>query len=175
MLKKIILPSKLNESKIINLQYIPDLHVSTEKRGDHSLASRSCLPTPTYSPHRAILSSLRSLNSISKPSLQSCAFISRCTCPTACSTFPPAGPTDTALPPNSLLSGPLHHVNGNASGAHVIKLCHPRLPSSFFCLHSVIKSYKSCFQKHSEFTDFLPLCVMPMVQPMDLSLLGSYT
>ena len=121
-----------------------------------------------------ILSNLRSLNSISKPSLQSCAFIFRCTCPTACSTFPPAGPTDTALHPNSLRSSPLHLVNGNSSGAQVIKFCHPRLPSSFFCLHLVIKSYKSCFRNHSEFTDFLPLCVMPRVQPMDLSLLGSY-
>ena len=96
--------------------------MSTEKRGDYSLASRSCLPTPTYSPHRAILSSLRSLNSISKPSLQSCPFISRCTCPTAYSTFPHAGPTDTALHPNSLLSRPLHLVNGNTSVAQVIKL-----------------------------------------------------
>ena len=112
----------LNESKIINLQYIPGLHVSTEKRGDYSLARRSCLPTPTYSPHRAILSSLRSSNFISKPSLQSCPFISRCICPAAYSTFPPAGPTDTALHPNSLLSRPLYLVNGNSSVAQVIKL-----------------------------------------------------
>lgn len=112
----------LNESKIINLQCIPGLHVSMEKRGDYSLASRSCLPTPTYSPHRAILSSLRSLNSISKPPLQSCPPIFRCPCPAAYSIFPFAGPTDTALHPDSLLSSRLHLVNGNSSVAQVIKL-----------------------------------------------------